>query len=127
MFSKTTGRVTLWLGAMAQALVLLSPSAPAHAQRWDHARPDWQQNRWERQREEQHRRDRERQRRDDATAAGVVVGVVGTVVLAGVIAAAAQRDKNERARADYCLNRYGNYDRASDTYRASDGYAYRCQ
>lgn len=120
-------RITLWLGAMAQALVFMPYAAPAHAQRWDHHRPDWHQNRWELQREEQQRRDQERQRRDDAAAAGVVVGVVGTAVLAGVIAAAAQRDKNERARADYCLNRYGNYDRATDSYRASDGYAYRCQ
>ncbi|RIX83183.1 hypothetical protein [Acidovorax cavernicola] len=118
------GRMTLWLGAIAQVLAL-SYIGSAHAQRWDHQRTDWYMNNWERQREDHNRRERER--REDATAAGVVVGVVGTAVLAGVIAAAAKREKDERSRADYCLSRYGNYDRATDTYRARDGYAYRCE
>jgi len=85
------------------------------------------QNPWERMHEEQRRHEWERQRRDDAKAAGIVVGVVGTAVLAGVVAAAAKRDRDQRARADYCLGRYGNYDLATDTYRASNGYAYPCE
>lgn len=122
-----TGRIALWLGALAPLLMLMSHAGPAHAQRWDQPRPEWNQNRWERDREEADRRDRERRRRDDAKATGLVVGVVGTAIVASIIAAAANKEKEQRARADYCVRRYGNYDRATDTYRATDGYTYRCQ
>lgn len=129
MFSKAR-RVALWLGATVPLTVAIAHSTAAHAQRWDDRGPSWhQRGSWERQREEVSRREWERRRHDDAKAAGVVAGVVGTAVLVGVIAAAANRDKEERARArvDYCVNRYGNYDQTTDSYRASNGYAYRCE
>jgi BA14K-like protein. len=56
-----------------------------------------------------------------------VVGVVGAAVVAGVIAAAAKRERETRERADYCMNRYGNYDRRTDSYRDRDGYTYPCR
>ena len=56
----------------------------------------------------------------------VVVGV-GAAVVAGVIAAAAKRERETRERADYCIRRYGNYDRRNDTYRGADGYTYPCR
>lgn len=123
------GRSWALLGAMASFLLLAPYSGPAHAQ----YRDDGHHGRWERERDrdraEFHRRERERNRREEARNDRVVAGVVGTVVVAGLIAAAANRDKEERerGRASYCLSRYGNYDRATDTYRASDGYSYRCQ
>ena len=54
----------------------------------------------------------------------MVVGVVGAALVAGVIAAAAKRERETRERADYCMNRYGNYDRRTDSYRDRDGYTY---
>ncbi len=57
----------------------------------------------------------------------MVVGVVGAAVVAGVIAAAAKRERETRERADYCIRRYGNYDRRNDTYRGADGYTYPCR
>jgi hypothetical protein len=128
MFLKA-GRFLVLLGAMAPFLLLAPYCGPAHAQGWG----DGHHGRWERERErdraEFHRRERERNRREEARNDRVVAGVVGTVLVAGIIAAAANRDKEERerGRADYCLGRYGNYDRATDTYRASNGYSYRCQ
>ena len=62
-----------------------------------------------------------------AMTGGVVVGVVGAAVVAGVIAAAAKRERETRERADYCMNRYGNYDRRTDSYRDRDGYTYPCR
>jgi len=53
--------------------------------------------------------------------------VVGAAVVAGVIAAAAKREREVRERADYCMNRYGNYDRRNDIYRGTDGYTYPCR
>lgn len=63
----------------------------------------------------------------EAKTTGVVVGVVGAAVVAGVIAAAAKRERETRERADYCIRRYGNYDRRNDTYRGADGYTYPCR
>lgn len=130
MFLKA-GRPLVLLGAMAPFLLLAPYSGPAHAQ----YRDDGHHGRWERERERERdraefqRREWERKRREEAKTDRVVAGVVGTVVVAGIIAAAAnrEREERERGRADYCLSRYGNYDRATDTYRASDGFAYRCQ
>jgi hypothetical protein len=119
--------MTLWLAALAQVVVLMPYSGDAHAQRWERDRPGWHQDRWERLRADHHGRERERERRDDAKAAGVVAGVVGTAVLVGVIAAAAKRENDQRQRIDYCMSRYGNYDPGTDIYRARNGYAYRCE
>lgn len=130
MFLKT-GRTVLLLVAAAQLLVLLLYSGDAHAQRGDRHNPQWNQDYRDRERDEWQRRERERERererRHDAKATGVVVGVVGAAVVAGVIAAAAKRERETRERADYCMNRYGNYDRRTDSYRDRDGYTYPCR
>lgn len=128
MFQKT-GRAALLLGATLQVLVLLPYAGQAHAQNRDGYRSGWDRGYQDRQRDEWERRERERERdrRDDAKAKRVVVGVVGAAVVAGVIAAAAKREREVRERADYCMSRYGNYDRRSDTYRGSDGYSYPCR
>ncbi|HDS1654879.1 TPA: hypothetical protein QEL76_002835 [Stenotrophomonas maltophilia] len=130
MFMKP-GRSALLLAAAANLLVLLPYSGDAHAQRGDRYSPQWNQNyrdrdrdAWERRERE---RDRERERRHEARTTGVVVGVVGAAVVAGVIAAAAKRERETRERADYCIRRYGNYDRRNDTYRSADGYTYPCR
>lgn len=127
MFLKT-GRTALILAVAAQ-LVLMPYAGDAHAQRGDRYNPQWNQDYRERDREawERRERERERERRHDAKTAGVVVGVVGAAVVAGVIAAAAKRERETRERADYCMNRYGNYDRRNDTYRGTDGYTYPCR
>ncbi len=131
MFLKT-GRTALILAVAAQ-LVLMPYAGDAHAQRGDRYNPQWSQDyrdrerdAWER-RERERNHERERERRHDAKTAGVVVGVVGAAVVAGVIAAAAKRERETRERADYCMNRYGNYDRRNDTYRSYDGYTYPCR
>lgn len=126
MFLKT-GRAVLLLVAAAQLLVLLPYSGDAHAQRGDRYNPQWNQDYRDRERDDWQRRERERERRHDAKTAGVVVGVVGAAVVAGVIAAAAKRERETRERADYCMNRYGNYDRRTDSYRDRDGYTYPCR
>ncbi|NED68989.1 BA14K family protein [Streptomyces sp. SID10244] len=123
MFLKT-GRTALILAVAAQ-LVLMPYAGDAHAQRGDRYNPQWNQDYRERDREAWERRERER--RHDAKTAGVVVGVVGAAVVAGAIAAAAKRERETRERADYCMNRYGNYDRRNDTYRGADGYTYPCR
>lgn len=127
MFLKT-GRTALILAVAAQ-LVLMPYAGDAHAQRGDRYNPQWNQDYRERDREawDRRERERERERRHDAKTAGVVVGVVGAAVVAGVIAAAAKRERETRERADYCMNRYGNYDRRNDTYRGTDGYTYPCR
>lgn len=134
MFMKP-GRAALLLAAAANLLVLLPYSGDAHAQRGDRYSPQWNQDyrdrdrdAWERrERERERERDRERERRHEARTTGVVVGVVGAAVVAGVIAAAAKRERETRERADYCIRRYGNYDRRNDTYRSADGYTYPCR
>jgi len=126
MFLKT-GRNALLLAATAQLLVLLPYSGDAHAQRGDRYNPQWNQDYRDRERDDWQRRERERERRHDAKTTGVVVGVVGAAVVAGVIAAAAKRERETRERADYCMNRYGNYDRRTDSYRDRDGYTYPCR
>lgn len=128
MFQKT-GRTAVLLGAALQLLVLLPYAGQAHAQNRDGYRSGWDRGYQDRQRDDWERRERERERdrRGDAKAKRVVVGVVGAAVVAGVIAAAAKREREIRERADYCMNRYGNYDRRSDTYRGSDGYSYPCR
>ena len=120
MFLKP-GRTALLLAATVQLLVLLPYSSDAHAQRGDRYAPQWNQDyrdrdrdAWERRERE---RERERERRHDAKATGVVVGVVGAAVVAGVIAAAAKRERETRERAD----------RRNDTYRGADGYTYPCR
>ncbi len=127
MFLKT-GRTALILAVAAQ-LVLMPYAGDAHAQRGDRYNPQWNQDYRDRERDawERRERERERERRHDAKTAGVVVGVVGAAVVAGVIAAAAKRERETRERADYCMNRYGNYDRRNDTYRGADGYTYPCR
>lgn len=128
MFLKT-GRTVLLLAAAAQLLVLMPYSGDAHAQRGDRYNPQWNQDYRDRDRDDWQRRERERERerRQDAKTTGVVVGVVGAAVVAGVIAAAAKRERETRERADYCMNRYGNYDRRTDSYRDRDGYTYPCR
>ncbi|EVT72936.1 hypothetical protein X548_11075 [Stenotrophomonas maltophilia 5BA-I-2] len=126
MFLKT-GRTALLLAAATQVLVLLPYSGDAHAQRGDRYNPQWNQDYRDRERDDWQRRERERERRHDAKTAGVVVGVVGAAVVAGVIAAAAKRERETRERADYCMNRYGNYDRRTDSYRDRDGYTFPCR
>lgn len=129
MFLKI-GRSMLVLGAVAQVATFVPIASPAYAQRWDDRRSEANQDRWERDRSraDRNRRDWERKRRNDAKTEGIVAGVVGTAVLAGIIAAAASSGKKDRReREDYCRDRYGNYDRATDSYRASDGRRYRCE
>lgn len=128
MFLKP-GRAALLLAATVQLVVLLPYSGDAHAQRGARYAPQWNQDYRDRDRDawERRERERERERRHDAKTAGVVVGVVGAAVVAGVIAAAAKREREVRERADYCMNRYGNYDRRNDTYRGADGYTYPCR
>jgi hypothetical protein len=132
-----TGR-WLMLASIVSPMAMV-PTAPAGAQDWrrgsscrgleggDRDRceraSDRRDDRWDR------RRDRER--RKDAKTDGIVVGVVGTAILGGIIAAAAsgknkKRDGNDDRRA-YCERRYGNYDERTDSYRASDGRWYRCE
>ncbi|EKT4094855.1 hypothetical protein ACS0OQ_13985 [Stenotrophomonas riyadhensis] len=128
MFMKP-GRAALLLAAAANLLVLLPYSGDAHAQRGDRYSPQWNQDYRDRDRDawERRERERERERRHEARTTGVVVGVVGAAVVAGVIAAAAKRERETRERADYCIRRYGNYDRRNDTYRSADGYTYPCR
>ena len=120
MVSRLARSMTI-LGAVAQLAVIVPYATPA-AQRRDGFRAD-------RHRIEQNRRERERDRRRDAKTDGIVAGVVGTAVLATITAAAASSNKNEGRdeRADYCRDRYGNYDRESNGYRASDGRTYPCE
>lgn len=127
MFLKT-GRTALILAVAAQ-LVLMPYAGDAHAQRGDRYNPQWNQDYRDRDRDDWQRRERERERerRHDAKTTGVVVGVVGAAVVAGVIAAAAKRERETRERADYCMSRYGNYDRRTDSYRDRDGYTYPCR
>ena len=118
MVSRLARSMTI-LGAAAQLAVIVPCATRAEAQRRDGVRAD-------RHRIEQNRRERERDRWRDAKTDGIVAGVVGTAVLATIIAAAASSSKNEGRdeRADYCRERYGNNDRESDGYRASDGRIY---
>jgi DNA-binding helix-hairpin-helix protein with protein kinase domain len=129
MVSKT-GRSMLILGAFAQFAVVAPGMAPAAAQTWQDHRSDRSRSDWNRDRDRD-RHDRRRERKDN-----LAVGIVGTAILAGVIAAAASkkrdrdrdRDENQyRDHAEYCRDRYGNYDPRYDTYRASDGRNYRCE
>lgn len=126
MFLKT-GKTALLLAAATQLLVLMPYSGGAHAQRGDRYNPQWNQDYRDRDDWQRRERERERERRHDAKTTGVVVGVVGAAVVAGVIAAAAKRERETRERADYCMNRYGNYDRRTDSYRDRDGYTYPCR
>ncbi|MFJ1288541.1 hypothetical protein ACIKQ4_20740, partial [Acinetobacter baumannii] len=58
---------------------------------------------------------------------GVVTGVIGTALVGGLIVALTSDGKKKaRERRRYCLERYGNYDEGSDTYRADDGRSYPC-
>jgi hypothetical protein len=135
MISKA-GRSMLMLGMAAQFVMLPPAAAPASAQRWEGPAQDrgWNRDRdrdrhrWEGghgDRGEWRRRERERRRRNDAKTDGVVAGVVGTALVAGIIVAATSGKKKDR-RAEYCRDRYGNYDRESDGYRGPDGRLYRC-
>lgn len=137
------GRWTLMVGAAASACAVFPIAAPAHAQNWggsscrglegrersrcERARES-EHNRWDRDR---NRHDRERERRKNAKADGIVAGVIGTVLIGGIIAAATSGKKkpkeDRRNRRDYCMDRYGSYDERSDSYRASDGRWYRCE
>ncbi|QQQ00802.1 hypothetical protein JHW41_22490 [Lysobacter enzymogenes] len=126
MFLKA-GRMALLLGVVAHLFIIAPYPGIARAQWDDGDHRDWSRDRNDYAREDWRQRDRERKRREEAQANGVVAGVVGAAVLATVIAAAAKRDKENRSRADYCISRYGNYNRANDTYRAADGYTYRCE
>ncbi|MBY8821947.1 hypothetical protein [Sphingomonas colocasiae] len=77
-----------------------------------------------------HERERERDRRNDARTEGVVAGVVGAAIIGGVIAAVAKDGKKKkelRERRRHCIDRYGNYDERTDSYRASDGRFHRCE
>lgn len=122
MVSKS-GNMILLLGAVTQLSLLAPVAGPANAQGWGDHRGGWHDNRGG-----SVRHDWERRRRKDAKTDGVVAGVVGTAVVVGVIAAIANsKDKKARERADYCRDRYGNYDPGSDGYRASDGRTYQCQ
>ncbi|WP_411851942.1 hypothetical protein ACLB90_05300 [Stenotrophomonas sp. LGBM10] len=121
-----TGRIALLCAVAAQMLVPLPYVGIAHAQPDDY-RPGWNQHDRDDRRDDRRRHERERDRRDDDKATGVVVGVVATAVVAGVIAAAAKRERETRERTDYCIQRYGNYDRRSDSYRAANGYTYPCR
>lgn len=123
MFLKP-GRTALLLAAAAQLMLLLPYSGDAHAQRGDRYNPQWSRDYRDHDRDARDRRERER--RHEAKTTGVVVGVVGAAVVAGVIAAAAKRERETPERADYCIRRYGNYDRRSDTYRGADCYTYPC-
>jgi len=75
-------------------------------------------------------RERERERRKDAKTDGIVAGVVGAAIVGGVIAAIGsdnRKKKERRERRRYCLDRYGNYDARTDSYRARDGRFYPCE
>ena len=120
-----TGRSLLMFGVVAQLSMVAPVAGAADAQRWGDHRGDWQAPRGGR---DWDRHNWERQRRRDAKTDGVVAGVVGTAVVAGVIAAIASsnKDRKKRDRAEYCRDRYGNYDSSTDGYRASDGRIYPC-
>ena len=146
------GRTALALGAAAYLAVGLPaagmPAGAGQEERrsdwhgdggWDRPRCDWRdgrdrihcerdRSRWEREREDRWRREAERKRRDDARTKGVVTGVIGTALVGGLIVALASDGKKKKARERrrYCLERYGNYDEGSDTYRADDGRSYPC-
>lgn len=141
MFS-LVGRWTMMAGAAASAFTLVPIAAPVHAQNWgapscrglegrervrcERAR-EQHDSRWD---DDRSRNKRERERRKDAKADGVVAGVIGTVLIGGIIAAATsggKKKKADRNRRDYCMDRYGSYDERSDSYRASDGRWYRCE
>lgn len=130
-----SGSLLLTLGAMSFTVLAGPIAAPAEAKGWDRDRPCWSggdrrhcgpdRDRWERE-----RRERERRRRKDAKADGVVAGVVGAAVVGGIIAAAAssnKKNKEKRERRGYCIERYGNYDERTDSYRAADGAWYKCE
>jgi hypothetical protein len=91
----------------------------------------WERRRCE-ERRDRHRREEE-EKRKDAKAKGVVAGVVGTMIgaaLIGAMVSNSKKDKPDRRteeRRRYCLDRYGNYDVRTDSYRASDGRSYRCE
>lgn len=136
MLSKTS-RSIMMLGAVAQLSIAIPMATPAaNAQSWEDRR-DRDGDRWSRERRrdewdrrDSNRRDRERRRRNDAKTDGIVAGVVGTAVVAGIIAAATSGGRKEKRydeREAYCRDRYGNYDRERDSYRADDGRYYRCE
>lgn len=92
----------------------------------------WDRRRCEdrRSRERREHARRERERREDAKKKGIVTGVVGAVIGAaviGAIAGGAKKNKEASQRRRYCLERYGNYDQRTDSYRASDGRFYPCE
>ena len=140
-------RCKSWFTA-ASALAYLGAAIPAGAQeaaQWDRSAPleviriagdrcqglrGWDRQRCEDRRYRERREDerRERERRKDAKAKGIAIGVVGAVIGAAILGAAASKKKKEAdPRADYCLSRYGNYEPATDSYRASDGRNYPCE
>lgn len=146
------GRTALMFGAAAYlAAAMPAAGLPAGAQDerrgdwhgdggWDRPRCDWRegrdrircerdQGRWEREREDRWRREADRKRRDDDRAKGVAAGVIGTALVGGLIVALAsdsKKKKKARERERYCIERYGNYDERSDTYRDRDGRSYPC-
>lgn len=150
-------RLALSVGALAYIVALAPVNAPAFAQNWESARScrgldgrsrvncererDRDRTRGERDRydrkdqdrharRDQDRREWERKRRKDAKKDGVVAGAVGAVVVGGLVAAIASSEnkkKKERARREYCEDRYGTYDTKTDSYRASDGRWYPCE
>lgn len=139
-----TGRWLSITAAAALAFPMAPIATPAMAQGWNNAPSCWglegrdrarcenERTRWQNERNRQDRdRKRERDRRKDAKTDGVVAGVIGTVLIGGIIAAAASGNNKEKSRQrdrrSYCLDRYGNYDERTDSYRASDGRWYRCE
>ena len=91
----------------------------------DRAYCERERNRWA-----EERRKQDRKRRDDKTATAVVAGVAGAVVVGSIAAAIAssnEKKKRARERREYCLDRYGNYDDRTDSYRAGDGRRYSCE
>lgn len=149
-------RCALAFGAFAWLAGAMPPVPVAHAQdaqdrRWSHRPPPRPmgpsidrcdglygrdrvrcESRRDRDRRAWHRRERERERdrRDDARTEGVVAGVVGAAIMGGVIAAVAKdskKKKERRERRRYCIDRYGNYDERTDSYRARDGRFYPCE
>lgn len=143
------GRSVLTIGMAAYLVGVVPVGSPAQAQYRDNRRADvssavpWGQPncnnqngrdrmRCERERDRwaEERRKQDRKRRDDKTATAVVAGVAGAVVIGSIAAAIAssnEKKKRERARREYCLDRYGNYDDRTDSYRASDGRRYSCE
>lgn len=72
-------------------------------------------------------RQRREQRRKDRVRSAIVISTLGPQAAGGVVATSVVKKKRmERERRNYCLDRYGNYDQKTDSYRDDRGQWRRC-